>query len=316
MVISLWNSLKGGGDSITKLLDRCKEQVGIRTECNAASARLMLYFAVLFHRLHQWCNAKPDLGVYFSAEHARDANNKRSSFPQSLSLLCDMLLSQAQRENLAENGEAALDQLAVHYNDVLAIRQNNEEKEHDIDRRTRKTRSRANSTPGPVELDAPGGKTGITPKHRNSTNPNQLFIDRCNTCTGMYIGKMVSDPTEATTVKDGRLRRICYICDGKTDWFCLGCRRWLCMSPPKKSIDPEQPEPKYFSVSTPVLDKEGELQFESDGSVKTVKEYGTWTCYHKAHEPGWKAYIHANPVALMDRGTCNHGKRQRRHSGG
>lgn len=92
MVISLWNSLKGGGDSITKLLDGCKEKIGMRTECiTMASARLILYFAVMFHRLHQWCNAKNDLNFYYSAEHARDANNKRSTFTKSLTLLCGML---------------------------------------------------------------------------------------------------------------------------------------------------------------------------------------------------------------------------------
>jgi hypothetical protein len=310
MVISLWNSLKGGGDSITKLLDGCKEKIGMRTECIMASARLILYFAVMFHRLHQWCNAKNDLNFYYSAEHARDANNKRSTFAKSLALLCGMLLTQARREQLSEHGEDALDKLTVHYNEILANPQRDNELDTDAPGR-RKTRSRSNSTPGPVELDAPGGKTGITPKHRNKTNP--LFIERCRTCIGLYFGKRVSDPTVEKTAKDERLKRICYVCGAKTDYFCFGCRRWLCMSPPKSS-DPEQPEPKYFSTNTPVLDKDGELQFESDGSVKTVKEYGHWTCFHKAHEPGWKTYIQLNRVALMDRGTSNEAKRARRHS--
>lgn len=83
------------------------------------------------------------------------------------------------------------------------------------------------------------------------------------------------------------------------------------MTPPKMREEPDEPQPKYFAVDTPVLSKEGELQKEANGSLKKVKEHGVLTCFHIAHQPGWKAYIQANRVALMARGT---GKRQRRHS--
>lgn len=124
LVISTWNALKGGGDTITKLLDRCKEQVGIRSECVMASARLLLYFAVLFHRINQWSHAKVDLDFYPSAEHARDANNKRASFYKSLTLLCEMLISQARRATLVGGGEAAFDELTVHYTTSYLLYQN------------------------------------------------------------------------------------------------------------------------------------------------------------------------------------------------
>jgi hypothetical protein len=65
------------------------------------------------------------------------------------------------------------------------------------------------------------------------------------------------------------------------------------MSPPKMK-DSDELQPKYFAVDTPVLSKQGELQKEADGSLKKVKEFGVWTCFHKAHEPGWKAYIQTN----------------------
>ena len=97
LTISKWNCLKGGGDTTTKLLDNCEEQIGIRTTVTTvASARLVSYFGVLFHRLNQWCNAKEDLSFYLSLAHTRHANNERASFNDSLRLICDMLLSQTQ----------------------------------------------------------------------------------------------------------------------------------------------------------------------------------------------------------------------------
>ena len=47
--VAAWNALKGGSDTITKLIELCQEQVGVRSENNIACARLLLYFGVTFH---------------------------------------------------------------------------------------------------------------------------------------------------------------------------------------------------------------------------------------------------------------------------
>jgi len=59
-----WNLFKDGGDTITKLIDNVQERLGIRSDSNAASARLLVYFAIAFHRGNQWCHAKEDLMFY------------------------------------------------------------------------------------------------------------------------------------------------------------------------------------------------------------------------------------------------------------
>ena len=102
--IALWNALKGGGDTCTKLLDNCQERVGIRSECIMACARLLLYFAIIFHRANQWCNAKKDLEFYPSAAHARHANNVRAAFMDSLELLCQRFLGQAREAGKRSDG--------------------------------------------------------------------------------------------------------------------------------------------------------------------------------------------------------------------
>jgi hypothetical protein len=123
-VISFWNSLKGGGDTITKLLDRCKERnVGIRSETIVATAPLFLYFGVLFHRIHQWCGARKDLDFYASVENARDANNKQATFACSLTLLCELLISQSRRASVKSTsvGLDSEQSQTIHYIEALAL---------------------------------------------------------------------------------------------------------------------------------------------------------------------------------------------------
>ena len=93
--ISNPNSFKGGGNTITKLIYNVQERLGIQSDSNAASARLLLYFAITFNRGNQWCHAKEDLTFYPTLAHARNANNKREAMYDSLQLAITMLQSQA-----------------------------------------------------------------------------------------------------------------------------------------------------------------------------------------------------------------------------
>ena len=52
-IFSVWNTVKGGGDTITKLDDICQKRIGIRTEVTVATAQIMLNIGVVFHRCLQ-----------------------------------------------------------------------------------------------------------------------------------------------------------------------------------------------------------------------------------------------------------------------
>ena len=39
LLVATWNSLKGGGDTLTKIADTCQEQMGIRSEVLVASTK-------------------------------------------------------------------------------------------------------------------------------------------------------------------------------------------------------------------------------------------------------------------------------------
>ena len=109
MTHGLWNVFKGGSDTSTNLADNVQESVGFRTDNNAACARLLIYFAIAFHRGKQWFHAKSDLTFYQSlAFYARHANNERTAMYDSLLRLSDTLLGMARRSQL-ETPKVGLD---------------------------------------------------------------------------------------------------------------------------------------------------------------------------------------------------------------
>lgn len=118
-VTSRWNGLKGGGDAITKLDDDCQERIGIRTENNVASSRILLNFGVSFHRFVQILGAKkPKKGeklsdLYATIHHYRNAASQRYTCKDSLDLLEQMLTKMAnattrkrKRESSVSNNES------------------------------------------------------------------------------------------------------------------------------------------------------------------------------------------------------------------
>lgn len=294
MSVSLWNALKGGGDTITHLLDLHKERLGIRTDVTTACARILMYFAVLFHRVNQWCNAKTDLKFYPSISHARHANNERAAFMDSLMLLCELLLSQSRKETLDTNvgGLDGEDAETIELNEVFDISNVNPT----VDESRRKSRrSTVAATPAPIQMEVAGAKTGNTPVYRSKTNPS--FEERCDSCIGVYFGKLLPDPDLISKVKDGRIRRQCYHCHRTCEHFCFGCRRFLCFSRPKQSKDGPK-HPKYFTVKTPILNKAGEVQKTDDG-YKHEKVVAEWTCFHAAHMKGFRAHLQANRANVI-----------------
>ncbi len=188
----------------------------------------------------------------------------------------------------------------------------------------RKTRRKAvSSTPNPIQMDVAGFKTGKTPVEF-SNQGDAAFKLRCECCIGVYYGKRVPDPDLRSQMKDFRIRRKCRVCGTNTDYFCFGCRRFLCFSNPKEAKDDNdrlhnksalEKQPKYFSVKTPVLDSRGELQVkqgeDGEDKYKHEKEIGVWTCYHIAHQTGWKTYLQANRPNILG---VTHGKRTRSNS--
>ena len=260
---------------------------------SSSGARLLMYFAIAFHRGNLWCGAKEDLTFYPTLAHARNANTKRAAMYDSLSTLSKMLLAKS-RSAALQTPTAGLDgeEGQTIQLESLVIPTANED-----DGRRRKTRKSVNATPDPVQMPFASFKTGCTPADRSKADDNEMFQKRCESCLGMIYGQVVPDPDIRSTAKDNRIRRKCYYCDSRTDWFCFWCRRWLCNTRPKK----DKKQPKYFVVNTPVL-KQGQLQpppEDSELEYDSIKEVGVWSCYHAAHAKAWTNYMKSNQNNML-----------------
>ena len=218
----------------------------------------------------------------------------------SLSHLSDTLLSMARRSQL-ETPKAGLDgmdgdTLQLNVPDVPVS---------DPEQQTSSTmtRRRSNQTPAPVEMPSLGVKTGRTPVNRSKTD--EQFEERCQGCQGALYCQLVPDPAVKRKGQgaDRRVRRMCYWCDSRTDYFCFGCRRYLCFARPKyKSGDKKDTkQPKYLTVSTPDLRK-------SSSVSDTIKDVGIYTCYHAAHREAWNEHATSNRAAILRAGREEQGE--------
>ena len=103
---SLWNSIKGGSDTVTRFACNCQIIVPIRSPQTVVVARFLALHAVLFHRLTQAVtmskkSADIDLDTI---KHIRDRNNKHWPFYKSLGDTSNRLLKMSRTRSL-QHGE-------------------------------------------------------------------------------------------------------------------------------------------------------------------------------------------------------------------
>ncbi len=86
--VSRWNSMKGGSDTLTKILWHNMYDSPCNTPQAHAVARMFLLGNIIIHRLNHLFMAKSDLDSgYPSLRHFCNAANKRSSFHNTLPLI-------------------------------------------------------------------------------------------------------------------------------------------------------------------------------------------------------------------------------------
>jgi len=298
MQFSQWNAVKGGGDTITGMLDSIQEQVGLRTETIAASARGLQYHSVATHRVKQWLTAKEDLDFYPSLFHARRANNTCASVDDSLDYMICKFLMWAVRSRYTGVGLDSIEGATLTNDDLdevnrfFPIEISDGSSSSAGEGRSRSTRT--NNTPNPVVMPFATCKTNNTPKHQGKAN-TQAHQLRCDLCVGFPYGQLVEFREEKKTARSNasatprvkEIKRKCAYCGRGTDYFCHGCSRYLCFSAPKPKTDKGSTKyPKYFSTKIPVMDSNGNLLMNGDGTFQYVERLTKWTCYNAAHKNG------------------------------
>ena len=119
---SLWNSSKGGSDTVTRFAWNCLSVLPIKMPQTAIIARFFLVYAVVFHRTRQVVTMRKKVDpASDTIQSVRERNNKCYAFHQSLSYLSKGLIgmmrksSKKSAENATTNdgGESSFLQKAV-----------------------------------------------------------------------------------------------------------------------------------------------------------------------------------------------------------
>ena len=204
-IYAYWNSVKGGSDTTTKLMDDCVLRVP-RNHLNsetAAIARLIMLLLATFHRLLQVINANPE-NDYPSLAHYRNAASHRTSFHFSI-LQCHLAFKNAleQHQNPAPPNNA-----------LQPINQNAAEL-----RRNPNRRRVANVVPEETNFGAVLHMA--TPKKMNYHLKQGVAL----TPVKEMVRKCEGIPMKTHPRKTCK----CCVCGSNTAWFCAGCKRWFCM---------------------------------------------------------------------------------------
>ena len=208
-ICAYWNSVKGGSDTTTKLMDDCILQLP-RPYCNTetvAITRLIQMMLVTNHRLFQCTTNKYNLDNYPSLAHWRDAATHRftyhkslvfvsASFVKELEVLTDMnpaAFAHIPRPGLTEPDKEAVDGIVpvqIRYAPTLS----------------RKT---------PMKIN----------KHIKDGSGDTEVLTMAFRCVGI--------PAQ---MYDKGADHKCGICKSNTSWYCAGCKRWLCLTKIKRNV--------------------------------------------------------------------------------
>jgi len=260
-VVSHWNAIKGGSDTITKLIWLNMYDPPTKSTQARAIARMLLLGGVIIHRLHHVSTSK-SLESYPSLQHFRNAATKRSSFHETLLSMVHAIRFQNFQPRPQPLSSLSLAQQGA---------------------RTRRMDTR-------MKLVEWGNKPlGATP-HKNvkswygraPASYSGLAMEahvRAKECTGKPVFRV--NP-ETKNVKKAGSRSNCVECHMMTNFFCISCRKWLCSPQLAANREMERngklsDDPSYFKII-----------FTGDENKKGEEICGVYSCWHKAHEAAWE----------------------------
>ena len=257
---AFWNVTKGPSDTMTKLLDTCEENLGIRSPQSVAVARLMALLGVAFHRSAQFVTSR-HVSTYDTLKSFRDAANHRLPFQKSISILIHML--QEDLDLLQKGQESA---------PLPPLPPSTPPR--------RQTRNRERVQPVAWQ---PKVKMNCTPVHgrRKRTPDDKALMDEARSAACVGLVPLLSE---------NRMR--CRLCGTRTSYLCSWCKRPLCLTKGrsvnnkmKKYMDRCEVEdfnkPAAFVSLT---------QYDPDLGERVKNNYIN-TCYHMAHAEQWKVFF-------------------------
>jgi len=275
--MSHWNAIKGGSDTITKLLWLNYYDPPSNAPQAHTIARMLLLGAVVIHRLNHIFTAKTNLSkAYPSLKHIRNAASKRFSFHDTLLGLVHAVRSQKFKPRPLQSVSLS----CVNEGSITQVRT------RVVDPTTKRGQLQTKVIDTTSSTVAWGSEpTGATParkvSHWYNTEPTTLnglevsVHERMNTCTGILVSRV--DPV-TKELKGPGSRGYCAECHRLTNNFCINCRRWLC-SPHLAANRENSKNP--VRVDAPRFIK---FKFEGNDHVKGEEICGIFSCWHKGHQ--------------------------------
>ena len=243
-IYAFWNSVKGGSDTTTKLMDDCLIQIPkSHMNCETvAISRCIMLMIVFIHRCSQILSAKADLD-YPSLHHYRHAASKRLTYHRCL-VRCGNIFSKM----------------------LLQFTQPPPPTPCVTPPRCQQTRRRQ---PLRQLID------GVRPEpikfgpSLSTQTPERLQRLVINNEASMEIQSMVTAcqgmPMQVYPAKSDKK---CAWCGKNTSFYCMGCKRWFCMS--RRATKHNSKELKLYTHKL----RKKQVQFNK-------------SCFHEAHEDAW-----------------------------
>ena len=218
---SMWNLNKGGSDTMTKLMWKCKHEPPIINPQTKAIRQMFSLMMTCIHRCIQVYSSKhPD--NYKSLQAYRKAANERISFTATMFHLHRKFLNLARCSHPRGLRSLATPTTSGSPDDVSPS---------------------SASKLQPAEFDFPtteekfpavalGGTPQKIPKRRYSDDEKvSSHAKRQHECTGPYLIPLDSTDNHYST------RHKCFVCDRKSNWRCYGCRHVFYYSVPARATD-------------------------------------------------------------------------------
>ena len=234
---AFWNTVKGGSDTITKLIDSVEEQLGIRTPSACVTARFLLLHAVAFQRSFQMLTADPELD-YPTLYHYRQAASKRASTWESLEKIVSKFRECSSRgtfslaSSVATGGEGSSSPFQEGEQSMppaanLPQRPRRNDQAQVAEKNGWLPRVAHNITPSRGRPRLAKGQVANV-----AHSANEIRAAECN---GLVLVSSVKDPSN----NSGKLvphRKACALCGKMIDALCLGCKRHLCIDKDRSKV--------------------------------------------------------------------------------
>ena len=279
---SLWNSSKGGSDTVTRLACNCKIIVPIKSPQSVVVARFLSLYAVLFHRLNQAVTSMKPIDIEEDTiKHIRNRMNKNWNFSRSLGEISRRLLaiftksSRQQGEDLSGNNIAEFQKSrAVRFNET------NKDKRFDIDESILNVVSTTNATP-----IGRGAKKNI----KNPGRELEAYLKRCDECkVGKPMRITKQNKEDETFDLD---RHNCDLCGKRgVSWMCRDCKRVLCLDVDRTQVirdllktDKGDKLRKMVPAFAELRRDDAPAYYCQAGKLKGQTVYTTLSCFHYCH---------------------------------